>query len=253
MNKQHQIRWLASSVVIIYLISCAGPYEKDYPKDFTLQLLSKSDRVIKDEVVLISIDEIKTKHPDFNPLAFVVLEVNKELASQTNDQDMDGQQDYLAFICDFNANETKVCTVRYASNGEKKRSYVKRTQAELSHKTGGKFVDRKYEGGTFKNVTSLLVPPEHTDHSFYIRYEGPGWESDKVGMAILFHQSSLVELTEDEYNHVIVLKPDHNKVLYYFLAAWEKEPGGITNENEFVTYLQDTVDRLNTPIEMEIK
>jgi hypothetical protein len=25
------------------------------------------------------------------------------------------------------------------------------------------------------------VPPEHTDHSFYIRYEGPGWESDKVG------------------------------------------------------------------------
>ena len=420
MNKQHLIRWLVSSAIITYVFSCAGPYDKDYPKDFTLQLLSKSDRVIKDEVVLISVDEIKTKHSDFNPLAFVVLEGNKELASQTNDQDMDGQQDQLAFICDFNPNETKVCNVRYAPKGENKRSYIKRTQAEISHKTGGKFVDRKYEGGTFTNVTSLVVPPEHTDHSFYIRYEGPGWESDKVGyrfyldwrnatdifgkkvpdlvlqnvgqdgfdsyhimsdwgmdilkvgnslglgsvamwdgqearrvedtekiecnivsdgfiqsqirtkytgwkiaderydlisnltinsgsritrhdlsisgdplnlctgivkhesanllhsqdlangwqylatygkqsladdnlgMAILFHQSSLVELTEDEHNHVIVLKPDHNKVLYYFLAAWEKEPGGITNESEFVTYLQDTVDRLNTPVKMEI-
>ena len=26
-----------------------------------------------------------------------------------------------------------------------------------------------------------MYPPEHTDHSFYIRYEGPGWESEKVG------------------------------------------------------------------------
>lgn len=25
------------------------------------------------------------------------------------------------------------------------------------------------------------MPDEHTDHSYYIRYEGPGWESDKVG------------------------------------------------------------------------
>ena len=29
--------------------------------------------------------------------------------------------------------------------------------------------------------TILRVPPEHTDHSWFIRYEGPGWESDLVG------------------------------------------------------------------------
>ena len=420
MNKQHLIRWLASSTIIIYLLSCAGPYDKDYPKYFTLQLQNKSDKDIKDEVILISIDEIKIKHPDFNPLAFVVLEENKESASQSNDQDMDGQQDQLAFICDFKPNESKICNIRYAPQGEIKRSYVKRTQAELSHKTGGKFVERKYEGGIFKNVTSLLVPPEHTDHSFYIRYEGPGWESDKIGyrfyldwrnatdifgkkvtdmvlqnvgqdgfdsyhemsdwgmdilkvgeslgigsvamwdgqtarrvaetdklechiisdgfiqsqirtkytgwkiadkkydlisnltinagsritrheliisgdppnlctgivkhesaklfhsqdledgwqylatygkqsladdnlgMAILFYTSSLIEITEDEYSHVVVMKPNHNKVNYYFLAAWEKEPGGIINESEFITYLQDTVERLNTPVEIKM-
>jgi hypothetical protein len=72
-------------------------------------------------------------------------------------------------------------TVRYAKSGELPREYPKRVQAELSHKSGGKFVNRKYEGGAFQNVQYLRVPPEHTDHSFYIRYEGPGWESDKVG------------------------------------------------------------------------
>src|SRR5690606_16453599 len=45
--------------------------------------------------------------------------------------------------------------------------------AEISVKEGGKWVDRKYEGGgAFKNVNQLDVPKEHTDHSYYIRYEG---------------------------------------------------------------------------------
>ncbi|HNW51180.1 MAG TPA: DUF4861 family protein [Prolixibacteraceae bacterium] len=54
--------------------------------------------------------------------------------------------------------------------------------AELWHKTGGKFVDRKYvDGGPFIEVDSIRVPSECTDHSFYIKYEGPGWESNLVG------------------------------------------------------------------------
>jgi hypothetical protein len=82
---------------------------------------------------------------------------------------------------DFKPGERKKLSLRYATSGVKLREYPKRTQAELSIKVGGKFVDRTYEGGRFQNVQYLRVPPEHTDHSWYIRYEGPGWESDKVG------------------------------------------------------------------------
>lgn len=57
---------------------------------------------------------------------------------------------------------------------------VKLTQAELSIKAGGNWNGRKYEGGTFENVQELRVPRQHTDHSYFIRYEGPGWESDKA-------------------------------------------------------------------------
>lgn len=54
--------------------------------------------------------------------------------------------------------------------------------AELWHKTGGKFVDHKYiGGGSFIEVDSIRVPDECTDHSFFIKYEGPGWESNLVG------------------------------------------------------------------------
>ena len=33
----------------------------------------------------------------------------------------------------------------------------------------------------FKPVQSLKVNVKHTDHSFDIQFEGPGWESDKIG------------------------------------------------------------------------
>ncbi len=52
--------------------------------------------------------------------------------------------------------------------------------AELSVKEGGKWVEKKYEGGKFKSVTSLKVPKSQWDHSDFIRFEGPGWESNKI-------------------------------------------------------------------------
>ncbi len=76
------------------------------------------------------------------------------------------------------AYEESVLSLRISDSPKK---YTKRTQAELSHKVGGYFRDRKYIGGTFENVVQLQVPPAHTDHSWFIRYEGPGWESDLVG------------------------------------------------------------------------
>jgi rhamnogalacturonyl hydrolase YesR len=55
-----------------------------------------------------------------------------------------------------------------------------RTHAEVSIKEGGEWQDQVYVGGTFKNVNHVTTPPQYTDHSEWIRYEGPGIESDKV-------------------------------------------------------------------------
>lgn len=72
-------------------------------------------------------------------------------------------------------------------------------------------------------------------------------ENDKLGIAIFYKTSSLLKLTEDELSHILILQPEENKLEYYFGAAWEQEPNGITNESDFITYLDHTVFILNNP------
>ncbi len=66
---------------------------------------------------------------------------------------------------------------------------VNKTQAYLGLKNGGewKWVTKnngneqyEYQGGAFHPVTELWLDEKHTDHSFDIQFEGPGWESDKI-------------------------------------------------------------------------
>lgn len=86
----------------------------------------------------------------------------------------------LLLLADFEPLEKKSVKILKMPTGAIPQ-FESRVQAELSIKTGGEWVENIYDGGTFTNVTSVDVPEEHTDHSTYFRYEGPGWESDKVG------------------------------------------------------------------------
>lgn len=78
------------------------------------------------------------------------------------------------------------------SQGQKKNDA--KTYAEISVKEGGKWEGRKYIGGTFKNVEKLKLAPEHTDHSFDIRYEGPGWESNKIGYRLYLDWRNAIDI-----------------------------------------------------------
>lgn len=408
---------------LILLMSCSSEIDQtiknEYPRSLQLQVKNDAPKARTDEAVAIDCDDLSVKSPDFNPDAFVVFSHGAELPSQAIDLDADGNPDQIVAVMDFKPKEQKKLTIRYASSGVKTRDYPRRTQAELSVKVGGQFVNRKYEGGTFQNVSYLRVPPEHTDHSFYIRYEGPGWESDKVGyrfyldwrnatdifgkktsalvlqnvgldgfesyhqmsdwgadifkvgeslgigsigtwyenkanrvaqtdsvtcaivangpvysqirtvyngwqvgpqkvtltsdlsitagsrltktvltidgelenictglakhenteffskqpeqsqdwgyialwgkqslaseddelgIAVLYPGKQLLQLAEDDLNHVVILTPENGKVSYYFLAAWDQEPNGITTSQAFVDYLNTTVQQLNQPI-----
>ena len=69
-----------------------------------------------------------------------------------------------------------------------------KTYAEISLKEGGKWEGRKYVGGVFKNVQKLKLAKEHTDHSFDIRYEGPGWESNKIGYRLYLDWRNAIDI-----------------------------------------------------------
>lgn len=79
-----------------------------------------------------------------------------------------------------------------------------KTYAEVSVKNDGKWEGRKYIGGTFKNVQTLKLAPEHTDHSFDIRYEGPGWESNKIGYRLYLDWRNAIDLFGKKTENIIL-------------------------------------------------
>jgi hypothetical protein len=70
------------------------------------------------------------------------------------------------------------------------------TYAEISIKDGGKWIEeeRKYEGGEFKNISKLELPAIHTDHSYFIRYEGPGWENPQIGYRLYLDWRNAIDI-----------------------------------------------------------
>ena len=82
---------------------------------------------------------------------------------------------------------------------EKKIVLSPKTYAEISIATGGKWIDgsrghEEYSGGSFTNVQTLKVPKNHTDHSWYLRYEGPGWESNKIGYRLYLDWRNAIDI-----------------------------------------------------------
>ncbi len=397
--------------------------KSSYPNQVMVEIRNSLDFPVTEIPVLIDLDSLKGVDPEFNQEAWVAFAGGEELAGQLVDRDHNDLADHLLLLATMAAHESKTIYLRYADQGKIARSYAKRTQAELSHKFGGAFVQNDegrmvYKDGAFKNVSRLRVPPEHTDHTFYIRYEGPGWESDKVGyrfyldwrnatdifgkkvtrpvlqnvgqdgfdsyhemadwgmdilkvgdalgigavgywdgekairisdtdsvicsitadgaifsevftkyygwqtgrgktdlssalsilagdrktrheviidpeidglctgivkhegvkvlrkmdqtsgwgflatygsqslagdslgMALIFRNNDVAEITEDDLNHVIMLKTENGNVNFYFLAAWEQEPGGIVSQKQFEQYLEQEIMRLNNPVQV---
>ncbi|AHM58493.1 hypothetical protein D770_01095 [Flammeovirgaceae bacterium 311] len=408
-------------LILFFYASVAGAQDLKqlFPRTFVVEINNPLNHKRTDVMVFLAEDKIQNHIAGFNADAFVVIDGTTEIPSQYNKQDPE-KKGIVAILPQLEAGQTKRLTIRYKDSGAVKREYTKRTQAELSHKVGGRFENRKYIGGEFKNVDSLRVPDEHTDHSYFIRYEGPGWESDKVGyrfyldwrngvdvfgkktnemvlqqvgldgfdsyhemqpwgmdilkvgkalgvgslalfhegkairvdktdsiatkitengpvyssittnywgwrvagetlnlqsvigihagsrlthqlvniegnpdnistgltktpetklhtsrgkdgewgylatwgkqtlnddnagLAILFRPKDLIDFTEDEHSHVVMIKPSAGQVEYYYLAAWELEKEGITTESQFMEYLNRTARELAQPVKLNL-
>lgn len=412
--------WFTIVVAAISLCTggCGRETQREHPKSVTFRVHNPIAVHRIDEALILDLADIRRKAPDFGPKACLALWEGKEVPSQANDLNGDGEADQLVVLLDIPPKSTKEIVLKYSPGQITQRSYTRRTHAELSVKTGGAFVGRKYVGGQWVNVHTLQVPKEHTDHSEFIRFEGPGWESDRVGyrfyldwrnaidvfgkkvpgmvlqevgldgfesyhsmadwgmdilkvgeslgigsvgmwvdgkaqrvsvvdsvqcevaldgpvqslvrttywgwriggyscdlvselsitagsritthrlqvrgnvpnlctgivkdpaaesftsvgggqygylatygkqslagdslgLAVLFRQEDLMTFAEDEYSHVVVLRPAGGRVTYHFLAAWEQEPGGIKTRAEFVAYLEEMLQRLDHPIVLE--
>ena len=98
----------------------------------------------------------------------------------------------LVLVCQIvNAQENKIST-------------KSKVHAEISVKQDGKWDGNKYIGGNFKNVQSLKLAKEHTDHSFDIRFEGPGFENRHIAYRLYLDWRNAIDLF-GKFSDTIVL------------------------------------------------
>jgi hypothetical protein len=183
------------SVVILFTFSIlmGQSIEKDFPESFQITVSNPLTAMREQVLVVLMPSQIEAVAPAFNSQAFVVVDGKTEVASQYNEKGADHAG--IVFVLDkMTGSEARRLTVRYNRKGVLARNYPKRTQAELSYKTGGAWRSREYIGGAFHNTDYLRVPPEHKDHSWFLRYEGPGWESDKVGYRFYLDQRNAADV-----------------------------------------------------------
>ena len=108
--------------------------------------------------------------------------------------------------------------------------------------------------------TGLVIHPDCTflesdkkknnQWSYIALYGKQSLAGDNLGTALFYKTKEANEVTQDSLSKVVVLNPANGKLIYYFAAAWEQEPGGIKNINEFKAYLDKTILELSKPVQI---
>lgn len=95
------------------------------------------------------------------------------------------------------------------------------TYAEISIKEGGQWENQIYKGGEFINVPELDVPENHTDHSGFIRYEGPGWENAHVGYRLYLDWRNAIDIFGKKVDTMVLANVGHPySGSYHEMADW---------------------------------
>ncbi len=145
----------------------------------TLEVSNPSAFARPDTLVRLSLEELGVTG---GPLqVWEGTAANTTRPTQLLDDDGDGSPDALVFLADLGA----AATHGYLVDRRASASVVPpRAHAEVSIKEGGAWQEKVYKGGTFRSVRQVTLPPQASDHNEYLRYEGPGIESDQVGYRV---------------------------------------------------------------------
>ena len=103
------------------------------------------------------------------------------------------------------------------------------------------------------NCVFMKSVNKNSEWGYIALYGKQSLSGDNLGISVFYKNPDLIKTTEDKDSYIVVLKPTDGKLQYYFAGAWEEEPNGIKNKDEFQSYLNKTVEELNNPVEVNIK
>ncbi len=122
----------------------------------------------------------------------------------------------LVFSCKGNSEESDT-----TSETTQNSSFTENTYAEISVKKGGEWQGKEYVGGTFENVDELTLPEGYTDHAYYIRYEGPGWENKQVGYRLYLDWRNAIDIFGKKTDTIVLPEVGQDGFdSYHEMAPW---------------------------------
>ncbi|MBK7106035.1 MAG: DUF4861 domain-containing protein [Ignavibacteriae bacterium] len=218
------IKNIAIIILLIFLSTniSAQNSEFNFYEEIKIEVTNSSNIERVDELVSINVDKLKTVKNNFNKEAFIIYQNGNEIPSQLYNDEFTCN---LIFVCNFKPNETKAFSIKYLESGKLRRDYMNRTYAELAMKFDAIYKDNKFNGDRFQNFTKVVVPKIHTDHDALFKYEGPGWESEKVGYRFYLDWRNATDIFGKKNNELILHKVGNNDVIakddsYHNMQEW---------------------------------
>jgi Domain of unknown function (DUF4861) len=212
-------------LVLIFVISTIWAQNNSDKKCFNeINISVKNTTNIEriDNLISVRIEDLKSINDKFNKEAFIIYQNNEEVPSQLYNN---GFECSIVFVSNFNSNETKIFSVKYLEAGKLKRDYTSRTYAEIAMKFDAVFKDKKFTSDHFENFKKVVVPKIHTDHDALFKYEGPGWESEKVGYRFYLDWRNATDIFGKKTNQLILDQVGTNDVIakddsYHEMQDW---------------------------------
>lgn len=169
-----------------FLLSTTLSVNKAFSQTKELTVVNKSSSPVVDYTLQISVDDLKL------PIGcYLGVFANKEIVPIEISTDIHNKQWAILPVAKMNPGEKQTITIQPGTDN----SYPKRTYAELSHKIGGEFLENEYVGvHSWVKPNKIVLPGSFTDHSYYIKYEGPGWESDKVAFRFYLDNRNAIDV-----------------------------------------------------------
>ncbi|MBU0475220.1 MAG: DUF4861 domain-containing protein [Bacteroidetes bacterium] len=218
---KNQITKILALLLLANVIGAQTISEKIYNEiELTIKNTTNIER--NDNLISVNIKDLELLKNNFNKKAFIIYQNNEEIPSQLYN---DGFECSLIFVSDFKPNESKVFSVKYLEEGELRRDYTSRTYAELAMKFDAVYKDKKFTSDHFENYNKVVVPKIHTDHDALFKYEGPGWESEKVGYRFYLDWRNATDIFGKKENQLILRKVGTNDVVakddsYHEMQEW---------------------------------
>ena len=181
-----KMKYIFVFAISIILLSCGNG------NDITIKVTNPTNLNIKDAVISTSLNS--------NKLYFALTSNDKEIPYQIIKS---GSDNKIEFVTDLIPNEVKVFQLKVI-NPDQMKSFKSRTYAELSPKKGNVYYAKRFRGNEFEKVTYYKVPAIHTDHDALFKYEGPGWESEKVGYRFYLDRRNATDIFGKRKNQLIL-------------------------------------------------